>query len=113
MVNRRGFLKAAGGAALLGRTRDTRAASAPHAVLLEARALIRTSRLGPIGFCRVAHPDLLPAAQFVLEQRPVIAEVDAAAEGVNFLGSHATLFVSGGEMRVFERSETEEVKRQK
>jgi len=77
--------------------------SAAPPVLRQARALVRAGRLGAIAFCRVAHADLLPAAAFVLEDTRVIADVDPAAEGLAFLGRHATLLLNSHECRLYRR----------
>lgn len=74
---------------------------APEAILGQARRLVRVGSLGTVVFCRVAHADLLPAVVFVLGSRECPAEVSAFTEGVVFVGSRATLAVSGRGCKVF------------
>jgi hypothetical protein len=71
-------------------------ALAALAFALQARELVRGGRIGDVRFCRVAHAGLLG-----LVPVDCIAEVDAAADGITFLGTHATLVVNGSGYRLF------------
>ena len=71
----------------------------------EARDWVRSGRLGLVPFCRVGHPDFLSAAQFVLgdAHRTCSFDVHPAADGVTFLGTHATLAVTRAGCRLYAR----------
>lgn len=102
MTARRDFLKTAGGAALAGTALEG-TSGLPATVLQDARQLIRSGRLGRVGFCRVAHPSLLPAVAFVLGGGARVSEVNAGTDGIVFLGSRATLAVDQHGWRLFAR----------
>jgi hypothetical protein len=63
---------------------------------LQARELVRGGRIGDLRFCRVSHASLLG-----LVPPGCIAEVDAAADGIAFLGTHATLVVNCSGCQLF------------
>lgn len=101
METRRGFLTV-GGAAVV-RTGATQNPTPPEAVLRRARALVRSGKLGRIGFCRLGHDGLLPALWFVLDdiRDSCMVEVNSSAQGAALLGDRATLFVTPGGCRLF------------
>jgi hypothetical protein len=95
MTARRDFLKAFGAAAV-------RPAAKQHAVVEEAREAVRRGVLGRVCFCRVGDPAILVEARSILAPAlgDCIIELNPAAEGAAFLGSRATLVISGGACRI-------------
>jgi hypothetical protein len=71
-------------------------ALAALAFAFQARGLVHCGRIGDVRFCRVSHAGLLG---FV--PADCIAEVDAATDGITFLGTHATLVVNRGGYQMF------------
>jgi hypothetical protein len=98
MTARRNFLKAFGAAAV---RRSGRLANRP-ALVEEAREIVRRGVLGRVCFCRVGNPAILAQARSILPaaMRDCIIELNPAAEGAAFLGTRATLVISGGACRV-------------
>jgi hypothetical protein len=74
---------------MTGRREFFQTALAALAFVLQARELVRGGRIGAVRFCRVSHPGLLG-----LVPADCIVEVDAATDGIAFLGTHATLVVN-------------------
>jgi hypothetical protein len=81
---------------MTGRREFFQTAIAALGFALQARELVRTGRIGDVRFCRVSHAGLLG-----LVPADCIAEVDAATDGITFLGTHATLMVNRGGYRLF------------
>ena len=81
---------------MTGRREFFQTALAALAFALQARELVRGGRIGDLRFCRVSHASLLG-----LVPAGCIAEVDAAADGIAFLGTHATLVVNRSGCQLF------------
>ena len=97
MTERRAFLKTAGAVIAHRQT------ALSHRIVEQARALVRNGKLGRVAFCRVAHEDLLPTARYVLGPATAscIIGIEPGAGTAAFLGSRATLSMSGGRCRLF------------
>src|SRR5579864_4842438 len=104
MTGRREFLKAAGAIGMTKRknTGDNIPGGRAVASVTLARELLRCGELGPVRFCRIGHSDLRPAAAYILGRADCRIEIHAGAAGAAFLGSRATLVVSGEVCRVFD-----------
>jgi hypothetical protein len=81
---------------MTGRREFFQSAMAVLAFALQARELVRGGRMGDVRFCRVSHAGLLG-----LVPADCIAEVDAATDGIAFLGTHATLVVNRSGCQLF------------
>jgi hypothetical protein len=81
---------------MTGRREFFQSAMAALAFALQARELVRGGRMGDVRFCRVSHAGLLG-----LVPADCIAEVDAATDGITFLGTHATLVVNRSGYQLF------------
>ena len=67
---------------------------------VEARGIISSGSIGPVGFCRAAGPYWIAVARQVCGRGVLIGEVDAATSGAVFLGAFATLVVDHSGCRV-------------
>jgi hypothetical protein len=97
MTDRRGFLKATGGAAVWAR----QTGNLPH--VRTAREIVRAGSLGSVAYCRVEHRSILPVVHWILNDTDAVCEIDSSVDGAVFLGSEGTLAVSGGGCRLFAR----------
>lgn len=73
-----------------------RSALTELAFAFQARGLVHCGRIGDVRFCRVSHERLLG-----LVPADCIAEIDAATDGITFLGTRATLVVNRSGCQLF------------
>jgi hypothetical protein len=83
-------------ARMTGRREFLQTATAALAFALQARELVHRGRIGEVRFCRVSHAGLLG-----LVPADCIAEVDAATDGITFLGTHATMVMNRSGCQLF------------